>query len=414
MRKEETGNSVLALGIVLMLFLLFLFFKPGIDTATGLTTHGNNSTNTTGLSNILSVNLERVIRNGNGSIAETKEEIFGIGDEIGCLVDYTSSDNIDIRFMAQGDAVTEPRKEYKNIENTADNKTNICTSKNGKKLCIATYEPEEELLGEWHCQALIGNEGITSNALEMGTSFTQVDSTANTNETANATQVIQECSPLWDCQWSECENGQQTCAYFDRNNCEDESSRPQDLTNQCQEATASEEVEVQREIPTAKVDVKQKKSSLLIPLIIAGAAVIGSGIFLAILLIRRRKKQAQNQQQSQQPVQQNATVQQVQPTMQQTPQIQSQAPQTTTTPSIRKYIEQALQQNTPQEQIKSDLQKAGWNVQDVEKELNQALIRKFVNEKTQQGFPKEKIKESLKAKGWKDEFIEQIFKELNI
>src|SRR3989338_3014119 len=404
MRKEETGNSVLALGIVLMLFLLFLFFKPGIDTATGLTTHDVN---------ILSVNLERVIRYENGSILETKEEIFGLGDEIGCLVEYTNSNNIDIKFLAKGDIVTEPRKEYKNIENTADNRTNICTNKNGNKLCIATYKPEEELLGEWHCQALIGGEGKTSNGLEMGTSFTQVNNTTNTNVSANATQVIQECSPLWDCQWSECENGQQTCAYFDRNNCEDESSKPQDLANQCQETTVSEEVEVQREIPTAQVDVKKKKSSLLIPVIIEGEEVIGSGIFLVVLLIRRKRKQAQQQttvQQEQQPTEQNTT-QQAQSAAQQA---QSQTPQTTTTPSIKTYIEQALQQNMQQEQIKSELQKAGWNMQDVEKEMNQALLRKFVNEKKQQGFSKDKIKESLKAKGWKDEIIDQIFKELNL
>jgi len=247
----------------------------------------------------------------------------------------------------------------------------------------------------------------------MGTSFTQVNNTTNTNVSANATQVIQECSPLWDCQWSECENGQQTCAYFDRNNCEDESSKPQDLANQCQETTASEEVEVQREIPTAQVDVKKKKSSLLIPVIIAGAAVIGSGIFLVVLLIRRKRKQAQQQttvQQEQQPTEQNTT-QQAQSAAQQA---QSQTPQTTTTPSIKTYIEQALQQNMQQEQIKSELQKAGWNMQDVEKEMNQALLRKFVNEKKQQGFSKDKIKESLKAKGWKDEIIDQIFKELNL
>ena len=401
--RKEVGTSVLVFGFFFMLFLLFLTFKPGLESTTGRATGDSQQ-----IFNVTQVVMEKVIRNPDGSIKTTNKEPFVLGEEIGCQIDFVGTGKIDVSFLAQGQEVSSPTKKFEDLINKADNQSTICEANASGGVCVAIYKPTEIKLGKWNCLGTFNGINLGSTAgqgVEMIEPFVQSNETFSNQTAGNQTQAI-VCNPLWDCQWSECVEGTQTCAYFDRNACNDETSKPQDLTNTCT-VDVGQQVTQQRPTPTAKVDVKEKSNTILILVIIAVIGVLGSGAFLAFLLIKKKKaqklaeeqKKKQEEQAKQQPAQQAAkTAQQNQP--------QNNA--------LQNYADNALQQGQSPQQIKTDLEKAGWNKQDIEKAVNYGIVKKFVKEKSQQGFPKDKIKETLKAKGWKDEMIEGAFKELNI
>ena len=386
--KREVNNSLLALGFVFILFLVFTILKPDLK-ITGMSTAQETG--------VEEVKILKVDRTRSGAISSTSEGNFSLDDELGCVIFYSGNGMLNVSFLAEGDDISQPRKKYVDVINNSDNRSTLCTEDNQGKLCAGFYEPEKQVLGKWRCfVSFNGVNNLSSNYMEM------IETLVRVEENNTPVNITPACNPLWDCQWSECKDGLQTCAYFDRNSCGDASTKPADLSNKCS-VSVGEQV-VQQKPATAKVEVKSKRKSFFIPLIVASIAAVGSLAFLIFVLYKKNKEE----------IKKPDSVSSAQP--QATQAVGSNASQQTSQPAdqLQVYVESSLQQGMSREQIIVNLEKAGWNKQDVEKSVNYVIIRKFVKDKLKQGFQKDKITESLKSKGWKDEVIEKIFKELNI
>ena len=399
--KRGSGNSLLVLGMFFIFFMLFLLLNHENVNITGMTVDDNE------ISAVQHIKILKLVLDNDGNISDTSEDNFESGDTLGCSVEYTGTGTLNIAFLAQGDTIDSPKEEYSDVLNSPNTKI-INDSTDNKKIITATYKPLNDESGKWSCIANFNDiNNASENTIEMITTTTRPAS----NNT-NVTQQIITCTPLWDCQWGDCKDGKQTCAYYDRNNCNDATTKPQDLENQCS-VQVGEAVTQQKKDITAKVNVESKNNVLLIPIILFALGVISIGVYLAVKKLKSNKIE--------QPINQNLNQSKL-PEKQQTNTsdmnlpntLQTQPAQNTNSNQMQTYIENAMQQGQNVQQIKSDLEKAGWNKQDIENTVNYCTLKKFVNEKKQQGFTKEKISESLKSKGWKDDIINKIFTELKI
>ena len=387
--KRGSGNSVLALGIFFIFFMLFLLLNNrGVDDITGMAVDDIEN------SFIQSVKILRVTLDDNLEILDTSEENFESGDTLGCRVEYTGTGTLDISFLAQGDSIDNPEEKYTDIINIKNTKV-INESTVDKNILTGIYKPLNDAPGKWSCMAAFNNiNNASENTVEM-----LPETTIPISDNTNITPQIITCTPLWDCNWGECSDGKQICAYYDRNSCNDQTSKPQDLENQCS-VQVTQDVTQERKDITASVDVESKNNTLLIPIILFALGLVSLGAYLMIKKFKNKDNTEQLQQ---------SNNNQTQPELPNAPQVV----QPSANP-IQQYVENAMQQKQSVQQIKTDLEKAGWKKYDIDNTVNYCTLKKFVNEKKQQGFTKEKITESLKSKGWKDEIINKIFIELKI
>src|SRR3989344_2731418 len=196
----------------------------------------------------------------------------------------------------------------------------------------------------------------------------------------------QVCSPFWDCSWNECQNGRQTCTYFDRNTCSVETGRPSDLIRDCTSYQMGEQGAASQTGPqltnedlalsvTKPSITGTKRGLLFVGIVVLVLLIIGGAVYLFISARKKSKVKTGEQ---------KAVV------------------ATTSTNSsneIVNYITAALQQGQSEQKVKEDLLKAGWQKTDVSGAFNHIKLRNFVNEKIKAGFSKDKIIESLKMKG---------------
>mgnify|MGYP001602698066 FL=1 len=384
--KRGSGNSLLALGIFFIFFMLFILLNHrNINDITGM------AVDDTEISVIQDVKILRLTLDEDNQILDSSEENFESGDTLGCRVEYTGTGILNINFLSQGDSIDAPKEQYKDVLNIAN--TNVINESTAdKNIITGIYQPLNDYPGKWSCMATFNDiNNASSNTIEM-LATANVQAVNNTN----VTQQIITCTSLWDCNWGECTNGKQTCAYYDRNSCDDQTSKPQDLENQCS-VQVTEDVSQQKKDIIANVNVESKSNVLLIPIILFALGIISLGGYFIIKKLKDKKNTIQ-------PL--KTTI--IQPDLPAPPQIVQQAN------PMQNYIENAIKQGQGVQQIKTDLEKAGWNKKDIDDTINYCTLKKFVNDKKQQGFTKEKITESLKSKGWKDEMINKIFQELKI
>jgi len=208
----------------------------------------------------------------------------------------------------------------------------------------------------------------------------------------SSTPVV--CNSVWDCNWGECVNGKQKCAYFDRNNCGINTGKPNDLTKDCEISQAGSG-SVKPLVLTGTLEIEKpalsgmKRTLVLVGIVVIVLAMAGFGVYL---LYRKpaAKESVELVQQPRQNIQQQE--------------------EAVNLPELQNYIEAALREGQGRQKIEMDLLKVGWQKSDIENNYNLIMLKKFVKEKLGSGFSKEKIMESLKSKGWKDDILNAVFK----
>lgn len=301
---------------------------------------------------------------------------------------------------------------------------------NGSALNLSSYftDPEGDSLtygavGYFHLNVSVSSDGIVTfsnpNSWEGSEHilFRAYDGSVGTftnNVTVHigsgvTSQPAPPCNSVWDCSWGECANGQQTCVYFNRNNCGNNTGKPANLVRSCVASIAGNATLPSQ--TSASIDLKSlqlqeakiprfvglKRTLIIVGIVVLVVLVLGIGFYV---LVSPKKKTDLVQEEQKKNIQQTGNLQQG---------LQTQA---VNLGALQKYIEAALQQGQPEQKIQEDLLKVGWQKKDIDSSFNFIKIKKFVSEKLAAGFEKDKIIESLKAKGWKSETISSIFNEL--
>ncbi len=215
-----------------------------------------------------------------------------------------------------------------------------------------------------------------------------------------APQPVQTCGSVWDCTWSTCINGQQKCAYYDKNSCGNSTNKPLDLTRSCQVVINQQQAQTQPIDLGGEIEVtKPSLSGTKRILVMAGIGIIlllilSLGVYL---LIKKGKKPEKKED--------------TKPVMQQIKQ-EPQKANINKLSELKTFIESSLQKGQTEQKIRSDLLNVGWLKKDVDYCFNYVALKKYVKEKLNTGFTKEKIVESLKAKGWDDAIVNDVLNSL--